>query len=153
MGRSAEYPSSARVSCCPANDEGGPIILTPKEYGLLEVFMRNPSRIFSMDALLDKVWPFDEAPTNGAIRTHIKGLRQKLKAVGLAEVIDTVYGLEYRLSPAITVTVPHKSAGKPSQQPAAAKADSTGFPQPTPEVDLSALWQPVQEKLSTAGTA
>ncbi len=136
-------PSSAQVSCCQENGEETPIVLTPKEYGLLEVFLRNPSRIFSMDALIDKVWPFDDAPTTGAIRTHIKGLRQKMKAAGLAEVIDTVYGLGYRLSPAIAVTVPEQSAGQPSEKLDAAK--STTFPKPTPEVDLSALWQPVKK--------
>ena len=142
-------PSSARVSCCQANGEEMPIVLTPKEYGLLEVFMRNPSRIFSMDALIDKVWPFDDAPTTGAIRTHIKGLRQKIKAAGLAEVIDTVYGLGYRLSPAIAVVVPRQDAEQASQKAfqkasRSAIADSTAPPQLTPEVDLSALWQPVQ---------
>ncbi|MGB3293952.1 MAG: response regulator [Phormidesmis sp.] len=137
-------PSSAQVSCCQANGEEMPIVLTPKEYGLLEVFMRNPSRIFSLDALLDKVWPFDDAPTTGAIRTHIKGLRQKLKPVGLAEVIDTVYGLGYRLSPAIAVVVPRQDTGKTPQKASTAVAESTATPQITPEVDLSALWQPVQ---------
>lgn len=85
-------PSRAQVSCHRDNGEETPIVLTPKEYGLLEVFRRNPNRIFSMDALIDKLWPFDDVPTTGAIRTHIKGLRQKMKAAGLAEVIDTVYG-------------------------------------------------------------
>ncbi len=112
-------PSSARVSCHQDDGEETSIGLTPKEYGLLEVFLRNPNRIFSLDALIDKVWPFDDVPTTGAIRTHIKGLRQKMKAAGLAEVIDTVYGLGYRLSPAIAVVAP--------------------------EVDLLALWQPVKE--------
>ena len=134
-------PSSAQVSCCQENGEEAPIALTPKEYGLLEVFLRNPSRIFSLDALIDKVWPFDDAPTTGAIRTHIKGLRQKMKAVGLAEVIDTVYGLGYRLSPAIAVTVPKQSAGKSAEELSTAKRTPLT---PLPAVDLLALWQPVQ---------
>lgn len=146
-------PSSAEVSCCPPNGEAIPISVTPKEYGLLEVFLRNPNRIFSMDALIDKVWPFDDAPTTGAIRTHIKGLRQKLRAAGLAEVIDTVYGLGYRLSPAIAVVVPDKKATKKgskgveqsSKQAAEKTAKQVLEPESTaPLVDLSALWQPVK---------
>ncbi|MEO1446350.1 MAG: response regulator [Cyanobacteria bacterium J06635_11] len=146
-------PSSAEVSCCLPNGERAPISVTPKEYGLLEVFLRNPNRIFSMDALIDKVWPFDDAPTTGAIRTHIKGLRQKLRAAGLAEVIDTVYGLGYRLSPAIAVVVPdtnatsktQRGAEKSSKQSTKKTAKKTpASDSPPPLVDLSALWQPVK---------
>lgn len=143
-------PSSAQVSCDQGNGASTPIALTPKEYGLLEVFLRNPNRIFSMDALIDKVWPFDDAPTTGAIRTHIKGLRQKMKAVGLAEVIDTVYGLGYRLSPAIAVVVADKQTPKKSEKTSQSdtkttlntkRQTSSTAPQ---KVDLLALWQPVQ---------
>ena len=129
-------PSSAEVSCCVPTGESTPISVTPKEYGLLEVFLRNPARIFSMDALIDKVWPFDDTPTTGAIRTHIKGLRQKMRAAGLAEVIDTVYGLGYRLSPAIAVVVPGPKKDKETS------ASSTA----ASLLDLSALWQPVKSK-------
>ena len=139
-------PSSAQVSCCQSNGEEIPVVLTPKEYGLLEVFLRNPSRIFSMDALLDKVWPFDDTPTTGAIRTHIKGLRQKMKAVGLAEVINTVYGLGYRLSPAIAVRMLKKNVEKTAKTLSKAAADSSAAsPKSAPEVDLSVLWHPVKE--------
>jgi diguanylate cyclase (GGDEF)-like protein len=131
-------PSSAEVSCCLPNGESKPIPVTPKEYGLLEVFLRNPNRIFSMDALIDKVWPFDDAPTTGAIRTHIKGLRQKTRAVGLAEVIDTVYGLGYRLCPAIAVVVDDSKLKKPPAKKTAAASNAAA------PVDLSALWQPVK---------
>ncbi|MEL7225059.1 MAG: response regulator, partial [Cyanobacteria bacterium J06576_12] len=129
-------PSSAEVSCCLPDGESTLISVTPKEYGLLEVFLRNPNRIFSMDALIDKVWPFDDAPTTGAIRTHIKGLRQKLRAAGLAEGVDTVYGLGYRLSPAIAVVVPGPKKAKETS------ASSTAVSL----LDLSALWQPVKSK-------
>ncbi len=72
--------------------------LTPKEYGLLELFLQNPRRIFSRSVLLDKIWSADEFPGEEAVTTHIKGLRQKLKAVGMtADLIETVYGLGYRL--------------------------------------------------------
>ncbi len=151
-------PSSAEVSCCSPNGEAMPISLTPKEYGLLEVFLRNPSRIFSMDALIDKVWPFDDAPTTGAIRTHIKGLRQKLRAAGLAEVIDTVYGLGYRLSPAIAVVVSRQKAtgqntanetGRDLEQSPKRVTENRTKKRPAAEntkplVALSALWQTVK---------
>jgi DNA-binding response OmpR family regulator len=78
--------------------EGKPLHLTPKEYGLLELFLRNPQRIFSRSVILDRIWSSDEFPGEEAVTTQIKGLRQKLKAAGMkANFIETVYGLGYRL--------------------------------------------------------
>lgn len=75
--------------------------LTPKEYGLLELFLRNPRRIFSRGAILDNVWQSNEFPGERAVNTQIKGLRQKLKAAGMSvDLLETVYGLGYRLKPA-----------------------------------------------------
>ncbi|MBD2571096.1 response regulator [Anabaena lutea] len=73
------------------------IHLTPKEYCLLELFLLNPKRIFSRQAILDRLWDFAEIPGEGTVSTHIKSLRQKLKAVGAEDPIETVYGLGYRL--------------------------------------------------------
>lgn len=77
---------------------GTPLHLTPKEYGLLELFLRNPRRIFSRSAILDNVWQSNEFPGERAVNTQIKGLRQKLKAAGMSlDLLETVYGLGYRL--------------------------------------------------------
>ena len=56
--------------------------LTPKEYALLELFLRNSRRVFSCGMILEHLWSYEETPQEEAVRTHIKGLRQKLKAVG-----------------------------------------------------------------------
>jgi DNA-binding response OmpR family regulator/HPt (histidine-containing phosphotransfer) domain-containing protein len=73
--------------------------VTPKEYALLELLLRNSKRVFSCNAILDHLWSLD-APGEDTIRTHIKGLRQKLKQVGAAaDIIETVYGIGYRLKP------------------------------------------------------
>jgi DNA-binding response OmpR family regulator len=73
--------------------------VTPKEYALLELFLRNSKRVFSCNAILDHLWSFD-TPGEEVIRTHIKGLRHKLKQVGAAvDLIETVYGIGYRLKP------------------------------------------------------
>ncbi|BAZ06474.1 response regulator [Calothrix sp. NIES-3974] len=74
--------------------------LTPKEYALLELFLRNTRRVFSCGMILEHLWSYDDTPGEEAVRTHIKGLRQKLKAVGApANLIETVYGIGYRLKP------------------------------------------------------
>lgn len=74
------------------------IHLTPKEYNLLELFLRNPRRIFSRSAMLDRIWSAGEFPQEEAVTAHIKGLRHKLKAAGMSvDLVETVYGLGYRL--------------------------------------------------------
>ncbi|MBD2186495.1 response regulator [Planktothrix sp. FACHB-1355] len=77
---------------------GKALHLTPKEFSILELFLRNPRRIFSRSAILDRIWPNGEFPQEEAVSTQIKGLRQKLKAGGMTkDSIETVYGLGYRL--------------------------------------------------------
>jgi len=78
---------------------GGKLLhLTPKEYAILELFLRNRQRIFSRSAILDRIWLSGEFPQEDAVSTQIKGLRQKLKAAGMTnDLIETVYGLGYRL--------------------------------------------------------
>ncbi|MDJ0734275.1 MAG: response regulator [Nostocaceae cyanobacterium] len=74
--------------------------LTPKEYALLELFLRNSRRVFSCGMILEHLWSYEDTPGEEAVRTHIKGLRMKLKAVGAsADLIETVYGIGYRLKP------------------------------------------------------
>jgi DNA-binding response OmpR family regulator len=74
--------------------------LTPKEYRLLELFLRNGNRVLSRSTILDNLWSFDEPPEEDAIKALIKRLRKKLTRSGIAnEFIETVYGLGYRLNP------------------------------------------------------
>ena len=75
--------------------------LTAKEYSLLELFLRHPQRIFDRDSLIEQVWSWADSPSDNAVRTQIKSLRHKLKDAGLkSEVIETIYGLGYRLKEA-----------------------------------------------------
>lgn len=76
------------------------LALTPKEYALMELFLRNNRRVFSCSMILEHIWTYEDTPGEEAVRTHIKGLRQKLKAVGApSDLIETVYGIGYRLKP------------------------------------------------------
>jgi DNA-binding response OmpR family regulator len=80
--------------------EGRLLRLTATEYRLLHLFLRNPQRIFSRSMILDRLWSIAEYPGEDAVTTHIKKLRQKLKAAGMtADLIETIYGLGYRLLP------------------------------------------------------
>lgn len=93
---------------CEATYDQQPVALTAKEFALLELFLRNQRRVFSCSAILEHLWAGDEMPGEEAVRTHIKGLRQKLKSVGCpATVIETVYGIGYRLKPIAATTSPN----------------------------------------------
>lgn len=76
------------------------LTLTPKEYAILELLLRNPQQVFSAQAILDHAWSSIESPGEETVRFHIKALRKKLKDVGApVELIKTVYGVGYRLNP------------------------------------------------------
>ncbi|MGB3693117.1 MAG: response regulator transcription factor [Spirulinaceae cyanobacterium] len=78
--------------------EGNLLLLTPKEYLILEYFLHHPKQILTRSAILDKLWEFDKSSGEGTIKTHITNLRSKLKAVGSkGNLIETVYGIGYRL--------------------------------------------------------
>lgn len=90
-----------------------PIHLTPKEFSLLELLLQNPQRVFSRSVILDHLWDVAESPGEETVSTHIKCLRQKLKAVGSPDPIETVYGLGYRLhSPPQSPNTPKTAAPK-----------------------------------------
>ncbi|MBO3458389.1 response regulator transcription factor [Aetokthonos hydrillicola Thurmond2011] len=77
---------------------GNIISLTPKEYMILEVFLRNPHRVFTRSYLLEKLWEIDKESGEETVKTHLTNLRRKLKtAGGEPEIIETVYGVGYRL--------------------------------------------------------
>jgi DNA-binding response OmpR family regulator len=77
---------------------GSMLSLTPKEYMILEYFLRNPNRIVTRSTILDKLWEFDKSSGEGSIKTHITNLRNKLRASGSSEdLIENVYGIGYRL--------------------------------------------------------
>lgn len=89
--------------------------LTPKEYRLLELFLRNGNCVLSRDDILDRLWSVEEAPGTDTVTAHIKGLRQKLKQAGApSDLIETVYGLGYRLKLPASLSsncrLPHQAA-------------------------------------------
>jgi two-component system, OmpR family, response regulator len=75
-----------------------PLALTPKEYALLAFILRSGGCIVRPDEILNHLWPSENPPGRETIKVHLRGLRQKLKAAGAVdEIIETVYGLGYRL--------------------------------------------------------
>lgn len=77
-----------------------PLTLTPKEYAMLELLLRNGSCVLSRSLILERVWAFEDMPSEETVKVHLRSLRQKLKAAGAAtNFIENVYGMGYRLNP------------------------------------------------------
>ena len=72
---------------------GRPVELTPREFGLLEQLMRNRGAALYREALYERVWGGEMADTR-TLDLHIQRLRKKL---GWQEQIETVYRVGYRL--------------------------------------------------------
>ena len=70
--------------------------LTLSEYRLLELFVRHPGRVFSRSELLELCLPESEA-LERVVDAHIGSVRRKLGAVGLANPLESVRGVGYRL--------------------------------------------------------
>lgn len=73
--------------------------LSRYEFGMLEVFMQHPGRVYSRDQLMELVWDEPEAALDRTVDAHIKTLRRKLHAVdGAFDPIRTHRGLGYSFS-------------------------------------------------------
>lgn len=78
-----------------ANDR--PVSLRPREYALLEHFMRFPGHLFSKEALLNAVWPSEDSPSELAVRIAIKRIRESIIAELGSDPIETVHKMGYVL--------------------------------------------------------
>jgi len=74
-----------------------PIVLGPKEFGLLEFFMQHPERVFSREHLLCRVWGDDVFNTERTVDVTVRRLRMALEAHAIKDRIETVRGAGYRL--------------------------------------------------------
>jgi len=71
---------------------GDPVALTPREYALLEFFLRHPDRVVTKVELLDRVWDFGDGDPN-TVEVYVGYLRRKLGS----DLVRTVRGAGYRL--------------------------------------------------------
>jgi DNA-binding response OmpR family regulator len=77
--------------------DGSPLELTRTEYTILEMMLRNPTRVYSSDQLSERVSKFEGCGNATAIKSHIANLRKKLRAAGCQrQVILTLYGFGYK---------------------------------------------------------
>ena len=72
---------------------GKAVGLTNTEYGLLELFLLHPGRVFTRDNLLNQVWGYDFVGEEKTVNIHIMNLRRKLNT----DCLQTVRGVGYKL--------------------------------------------------------
>ena len=78
--------------------DGVPVTLTAKEFDLMELFLRNPNRVFSRTSLLDQVWGYEYQGDDRTVDVHIRRLRETLEAVPASPAhIRTKWGVGYYL--------------------------------------------------------
>lgn len=86
-------PSTYEVSY-----ENQPLHLTPKEFSILELLLRNGRRVLSRSVIIERLWSLENPPEEDTVKAHIKSLRQKLRAVAAPDdLIETVHSVGYRL--------------------------------------------------------
>ena len=75
--------------------DGDEVVLTAKEFGLLEHLLRNPGRVLTRDVLLNSVWGYDYHGTTRTVDVHVRRIKQKLPMLNNA--ILSVKTLGYKL--------------------------------------------------------
>lgn len=75
------------------------IILTLKEFNLLEYLMKHPNHVIERENLLEKVWDINFDTFSNVVDVHIKNIRKKLKEVDNDEkILETIRGVGYRIN-------------------------------------------------------
>lgn len=86
------YPRDHKVM-----KDGVELNLSPREFALLEFFMRYPNQLFNADALLDRVWKSDSEASPDTVKVAINRLRSKIGTDANSPVITNIFGVGYKL--------------------------------------------------------
>ena len=76
---------------------GVPIVLTAKEYSLLELLMLSSGKIVSRTRILEQVWGYSSDPLTNVVDVYIRQIRKKIDDSHEIKLIKTVRGFGYRL--------------------------------------------------------
>lgn len=76
------------------------LTLTKKEYDILLFLIINQNRVLTKEAIAEHLWDdnIDQADTYDFIYTHLNNIRKKIKAIGGADYIKTLYGMGYKFT-------------------------------------------------------
>jgi two-component system response regulator MprA len=71
--------------------------LTPREFDLLDLFMRNPNIVLSRNQIMERVWGASSWSDSNVLEVFIGNLRKEMEAAGEPRLIQTVRGIGYSL--------------------------------------------------------
>ncbi len=74
------------------------VILTAKEFQLLEYLMKHANQIVSTEQIRNHLWTVNSESSSNVVAAQMRLLRRKLADQGVNDAIETVYGLGYRLN-------------------------------------------------------
>jgi len=77
---------------------GRSILLTPREYSLLELLMRHKGRVLSRSVIVESIWGFDTEIEENTLDAFIRLLRNKIEVAGAPRLLRTVRGIGYSLA-------------------------------------------------------
>jgi DNA-binding response OmpR family regulator len=78
---------------------GRPVVLTAKEFGILEVLAAEPGRVFTRSQIIDRAFGFDQYVLERTVDAHVMNLRRKIERdPAEPRYVQTVYGRGYRLA-------------------------------------------------------
>jgi two-component system OmpR family response regulator len=77
--------------------DGASVALTATEFQLLHLLAASPARVFSRDAIIDRLHGPGFAITDRTIDSHVRNIRAKFAALGCADLIETRAGIGYRI--------------------------------------------------------
>lgn len=80
-----------------ASRRGERVDLSPREFSLLQVLMREPGRAFSRGELFERIWGREQTYEAKTVEIFIMRLRKKLDIEGLPSAIETVRGVGYKV--------------------------------------------------------
>ncbi len=95
--------STSTITSQAINGDSQSIQLTAKEFQLLEYFMQHPNQILTRDQIINRLWEIQAEPESNVVAAQIRLLRRRLAEHGYEKLIETIYGLGYRLN------APHES--------------------------------------------
>jgi len=78
--------------------QGKSIILSSKEYSLLECLMRHANKILNKDQLIQHVWSYESDILPNTVEVYIRNLRQKIDQPFKTKLIKTIRGFGYKIS-------------------------------------------------------
>jgi len=77
--------------------DGRPVVLGATEFRLLEFLARNAGIALSRTQIVERIWDYDFEGSSNIVDVYVSQLRRKLKVLGASGVIETVWGIGYRL--------------------------------------------------------